>query len=196
VASTRTPAPDLDATVAAGRSSDPDATFVAGMQPLAPPPAPPAPPAAAPAGNLDATFVAGAFDLDATIASRSRDLDATVAARSLDLDRTIAPGSHDLDATFVAGITLPSAAAPPPSGARLTAGADLRITTASPDCRTVFNVAPDTLVGRPLGDVLADRLRAAAAGGPAELTFVVERAPADRSLIVTLKAAQAVEAVS
>ena len=54
---------------------------------------------------------------------------------------------------------------------------------------------PDTLVGRPLGDVLVDRLTSTVSDRPSELVLAVERSPVDRSLIVILKAAQ-IETVS
>lgn len=172
--------------------ADVDATFVAGrgMQPMAPI-----------AVDPDATFVAGfprpgasPADLDATMGSMKQMLPAG------DLDRTIAPGSIDLDATFVAGMAPVHGAKATPSAttadAQVTVGADLRITTATPACGALFGVAPEALVGQALGDVLTQRMKSAADAGPAELTFVVERSRSDRSLIVTLKAAQAVETVS
>lgn len=155
-----------------------------------------------PAADLDATFVAGArldLDLDATGVGRTAPAAAAAGVKpSIDLDRTIAPGSIDLDATFVPGAKSPLArpVAMPAMEARLTAGADLRITAATPGCRAHFNVAPDTLVGRPLGEVLAEGLRAAAADGPTELTIAVDRSPLDRSLIVILKAVPVAETVS
>jgi hypothetical protein len=127
-------------------------------------------------------------DFDATGAGRpNADLAAALAGN---LDATIAPGSLDLDATLVAVGSSARPAAMPPMEARLTTGADFRITAASPGCRVHFNVAPDALVGRLLGDVLAERLGRAAEDGHAELTLAVDRSPADRSLIVVLKTAQ------
>lgn len=168
------PASDFEPTVAAAARipADPDATFVAGATfPGMQTPATPADP--------DATFVAGILP---------------------DFDRTIGPGFLDPDATFVAGLD-PATIGARPAGAaddaaRVTAGADLRVTAASAGCRALLGIAPETLIGRSLGDVIAERLQACTAAGPTELTFVVERAASDRSLTVTLRAAQAVETVS
>lgn len=207
--STTSPADDTDPTMAPiGHSTssdaetapapasfaDGDATFVAGRG---------LPPTTPTASDPDATFVAGAMltppaglsDVDATMASMKK------AMSNIDLDRTIAPGSLGLDATFVAGIPpahVTARATPPaPSAeARVTVGADLKIATATPGCHALFGVAPEALVGRVLGDVLTERMHAASDAGPSALTFVVERSPSDRSLIVTLKTAQAIETVS
>jgi hypothetical protein len=193
---------DGDATRAGGTRKDDDPTMAprgahSHLDDTAVPVRRGAPAPAAEAEDLDATRIPGARPaaLKETAAMPNTDFDATglgrpnealAAALAGNLDQTIAPGTLDLDATFVT-------AAPPE--ARLTAGADLRITAASPGCRAHFDSAPEALVGRPLGDVLAERLTAAAAGGPSELTLAVDRSPVDRSLIVILKAAQ-VETVS
>lgn len=173
---------DLDATTAPTGKSTPAADHDATVAPTGNKPAA--------ALDLDATFIAG------VPRGNEPALQAMAPIPAADIDATFVAG--DLDATFVTGTTpsLHDTVRRADDGARLTATADLRVTAASPGCRALFGVPPEALVGRPLGDVLAERLKAAAGDSPAELTFVVERSTTDRSLTVTLKAAQAVETVS
>lgn len=160
-----------------------------------------------PADNDDTMAPVGkrtsAPDLDATVASNAvSSLDVTVAGRPAQptvspLDATFVAATPNNDATFVPGMTrVQPASRVPATEARLSVGVDLKITTASPGCRDLLGAAPEALVGRPLGDVLAERIKTVSANGPMALTLVVERMSADRSLSVILKTAPPVEIVS
>lgn len=121
---------------------------------------------------------------------------------SADLDTTLTPGALraerlglDVDATFV--MRGPVSPAPAGQPARVVAGADRRIRTASVACDQLLGTAPGQLIGMSLEELFAESLQLVEGpGGPSTLSFSIERSASDRTLTLVITAGQATEPVS
>ncbi len=161
-------------------------------------------------GRIDEPAPLASTDFDATVAPSviasgapdSWDMDVTIGPGARAVDVTMAPAAHspsvvveaalvpaDAETTCVVTHASRSVDAPDVGGAPalLVAGPDLCVVSATPACEAALGALPGALIGRSVAELLSLSLHSVAkGGGPASLTLVIERQPADRTIRVTL----------
>lgn len=117
----------------------------------------------------------------------------------VDLDATLGPGEIRSEDLGLEGLFPPAPVASAPTGqpARVVAGPDRRIRTASVACGQLLGTAPDRLIGLTLEELFAKSLRLVEdADGPATVSVQLERSPSDQTLTLIISAGEAAEPVS
>ena len=119
--------------------------------------------------------------------------------KSADPDATLGPGDLRSESLGLDELLAPPPVAAAPIGqpARVVAGPDRRIRTASVACGQLLGTAPDRLIGLTLEELFAKSLHLVEKGdGPAAVSFMLERSSSDQTVSLIITAGQATEPLS